>query len=293
MLSIGVMKKQKTTMKTINGKKTKPAPIVESMNVTPEVQKDLSVLYEKATVSVKMELHEFTPDYIRERGELYYINNVELPEDILTCLSNPKALADYNPSKDQDINCIFIGSSDMSRIAFKKIESKQYISNSKINLFYDDSTFKRNKGSGLILDDSIDFFYIEGTLYFRSFDKVNSVIDITQYFEIATDEGVNSFISDDRLRMDDEESFRSVLDRSMKRQILLIEKRGILNRSTEEIEKMAKDKGLKLDVKDGKIVMPNDKKEIKTIMRFLAGKIFLDDIYQEPMYANSVARVNK
>lgn len=290
-----MIKKQRAKTKILDGKKTsiKQPPIVESMIVDLEVLNSLTSLFQKANVPDPASLFEFSPDYKLDVGEWYYIKNYELPNIIGSCLSNPRSVATYSPSDVLDINCIFIGSSDMTRIAFKKIENKEYVSKAKLNLIHDGQTFKRNKRSGFILDDSIDFFFVEGTLYFRTFSKVNSILDIEKYYEIATDEGVDSFIADEHLTISDVKAFKSFLDRPMKRQILLIQKRGIFDMDTVELKKMADAKGYNLVVHDGKIVMPTDKKEIKILMGFLAGKVFQDDITKDLLYANSVARISK
>lgn len=114
---------------------------------------------------------KFDGSYKPEDDDILYIDNFQLTEDILDAIHTPIGVqsADGNLG---DIKYIFIGekidnkSSEEFHIAFKKLRHEQYISTSKLSIFFSNNTFKREKRLGLIINDIVDCFYSTNKLFF-------------------------------------------------------------------------------------------------------------------------------
>lgn len=294
-LVVGVIKKSKRKTVTRNGVKIteRPPIVVELFEYSKDLKNDLYSIFDKIDQQNNLNCVEYSPDYHKESDELYFLSDYELPEQITKFLNNPLSVAKYKPSNALDISSLFIGTPDCSCIAFVKIEDRQFLSNKKVNILCDNGTFTKYSKPGIVLDPTPDFYYKDGKLFFESFKILNSVLDVDEYYEMATNEGVTEFVNNDCLSIQDEIEFRSKLDNYMKRQILLIEKRGILKKDTGFLINLANSKGLNLQIKDNRIVLPADKKQIKVIMGFLAGKVYKDEMTDETYLANSVSKINR
>ena len=130
-------------------------------------------------------------------------------------------------------------------------------------------TFRREKNFGISISDTADCYYTEGELQFSSFYFARQIFDLSEYYRSATDQEVQSFTTSDKLSFEDTEAFKNTANTWIRRKIAMINDSGVLvNYKASEIKKLAKDAGITIAVENKKVVIPNDKEQIKVILGF-------------------------
>ena len=93
---------------------------------------------------------------------------------------------------------------------------------------------------------------------------------MSECYRSATDSEVDSFTTSAKLSLDNAEAFKGLANTWIRRKIAMINDSQVLeNYSASEIKKRAKSVGVEIDIKDKKVVIPNDKEKIKIILGFL------------------------
>lgn len=181
-----------------------------------------------------------------------------------------------------------------SWVAFQRFRKEQYITTNWVNLFFTRDTFRREKNFGISISDTADCYYTEGELQFSSFYFARQIFDLSEYYRSATDQEVQSFTTSDKLSFEDTEAFKNTANTWIRRKIAMINDSGVLvNYKASEIKKLAKDAGITIAVENKKVVIPNDKEQIKVILGFLDEEAYKGPFSQNTFLANSKRRVNK
>lgn len=117
---------------------------------------------------------------------------------------------------------------------------------------------------------------------------------MSEYYRSATDQEVQAFTTSDKLSFEDTETFKNVANTWIRRKIAMINDSDVLvNYKASEIKKLAKDAGIKIEVENKKVVIPNDKEQIKVILGFLDEEAYKGPFSQNTFIANSKRRINK
>lgn len=140
----------------------------------------------------------------------------------------------------------------------------------------------------------MDCYYTEGELQFSSFFFARQIFDLSEYYRSATDREVQAFTTSDKLSFEDTENFKNAANTWIRRKIAMINDSEVLvNYKASEIKKLARDAGITLVVENKKIVIPNDKEQIKVILGFLDEEAYKGPFSQNTFLANSKRRINK
>ena len=113
---------------------------------------------------------------------------------------------------------------------------------------------------------------------------------------LSFDSAVDDLLSEksDKLSFEDTEAFKNTANTWIRRKIAMINDSGVLvNYKASEIKKLAKDAGITIAVENKKVVIPNDKEQIKVILGFLDEEAYKGPFSQNTFLANSKRRVNK
>ena len=199
-----------------------------------------------------------------------------------------------------DIKAIFVGKrietddTERFKVAFQRFRKEQYISTSWVNLFFTNETFRREKDFGISISDSVDCYYTEGELRFSSFYFARQIFDLSEYYRSATDQEVQAFTTSDKLSLEDTEAFKTVANTWIRRKIAMINDSDVLiNYKALEIKNLAKDAGITIVVENEKVVIPNDKEQIKVILGFLDEEAYKGPFSQNTFLANSKRKINR
>lgn len=244
----------------------------------------------------------FDGSYKPHNDEFLAIENFQLSDAIKDAIRDPLGVPAYKKENDEfyEIKAIFVGKrtetedAERFQVAFQRFRKEQYITTNWVNLFFTRDTFRREKNFGISISDTADCYYTEGELQFSSFYFARQIFDLSEYYRSATDQEVQSFTTSDKLSFEDTEAFKNTANTWIRRKIAMINDSGVLvNYKASEIKKLAKDAGITIAVENKKVVIPNDKEQIKVILGFLDEEAYKGPFSQNTFLANSKRRVNK
>lgn len=173
-------------------------------------------------------------------------------------------------------------------MAFQRFRKEQYITTRWVNLFFSKDTFKREKNFGISISDTVDCYYTENELQFSSFYFARQIFDLSEYYRSATDQEVQAFTANFILSFEDTEAFKNTANTWIRRKIAMINDSDVLAKyKAAEIKRLADDAGIKIEVENEKIVIPNDKEQIKAILGFLDEEAYKGPFSQNTFLANS------
>ena len=145
-------------------------------------------------------------------------------------------------------------------------------------------TFIEMQDLGLQLDSKLTAVYEEGKLFFKSFFQANRIFDLGECLAEATDQTVSEFLDLSCIFAgEDKTETMKLFTSSQRRRVAQVVTLGFVKKySAYEIQQrsLKAKKLISFQMKDGKIVIPEDTSERTTLLRFLANGImssYLDD----------------
>lgn len=269
-----------------------------------KTQKELCKVFEVALndlISNKNKLY-FDGNYKPHKDEFLAIEHFQLADEIKDAIRDPLGVPAYQNQNGKflEIKAIFVGKriemndTEKFEVVFQRFRKEQYISINWFNLFFTKDTFRREKNFGISISDAIDCYYIEGELQFSSFYFARQVFDLSEYYRSATDLEVESFSKSNKLSIEDTDSFRIMANTWIRRKIAMINDSKVLeNYTVSEIQNLATESGVSISVVEGKILIPNNKEQVKIILGFLDEEAYKGPFSQNIYLANSKRKINK
>ncbi len=230
----------------------------------------------------------FDGSYKPDEDESLKIENFDLPDEIKEAINNPlgveKLIATDN---DLNIRAVFLTLDDgeEGRIVFQRTQKRQLLLGGRITLFWNKDTFISTKKPGVVITDSIDAYYENGTLYFKSYYLANQILNLNKYYRQATDEDIRTFCQSSCFYVNDLDSLVSASNNWTRKKIAYILDTKVLEtNSIAFILQDAKELGLQFQTNgENKIVFPEDLKAQKELLSYLADEIYkgrlTDDVY--------------
>lgn len=274
------------------------------LEVDADTQREVCSSFDSALndlISEKTKI-SFDGSYNPHNDEFLAIENFQLSDTIKDAIRDPLGVPAYQKENGEfyDIKAIFVGKrietddTERFKVAFQRFRKEQYISTSWVNLFFTNETFRREKDFGISISDSVDCYYTEGELRFSSFYFARQIFDLSEYYRSATDQEVQAFTTSDKLSLEDTEAFKTVANTWIRRKIAMINDSDVLiNYKALEIKNLAKDAGITIVVENEKVVIPNDKEQIKVILGFLDEEAYKGPFSQNTFLANSKRKINR
>lgn len=258
--------------------------------IAAELEGALSELIEDKTIIT------FDGSYKPHEDEILVISNYQLSDTIKDAIRNPLGVPAYERQDGEfpEIKAIFMGEriendeSEDFNVVFQRFRKEQYISTKWCNLFFDNNTFTQDNRFGISVADVVDCYYSNKELRFSSFYYARQIFDLSESYRSATDSEVIAFTGCDKLAIEDADNFKNMANTWIRRKIAMINDSQVLdNYSAAEIKKRAKTIGVDIVVKDKKVVIPNDKEQIKIILGFLDEEAYKGPFSQRTFLANS------
>lgn len=243
----------------------------------------------------------FDGSYKPNEDEILKIENYQLSDEIKDAIRDPLGVPSFKKDNDvfPEIKAIFVGErtedgeTEKFNVVFQRFRKEQYISTKWCNLFFENNTFFQEKRFGISIADGVDCYYADKELRFSSFYYARQIFDLSECYRSATDSEVESFTTSSKLAIDDSDAFKGLANTWIRRKIAMINDSQVLdNYSAKEIKARAKLVGVEIDVKDKKIVIPNDKEKIKIILGFLDEEAYKGPFSQKTFLANSKRQVH-
>lgn len=237
---------------------------------------------------------EFDGSYKPDIDESLKITNFELPSEINEAINNPLAVEkiDFEQGDNLNLRALFLPTNDNpreTRIVFQRIKKQQILLANNIALLWDKSTFISSKKPGVVITNSIDAYYEEGTLYFKSYYWANQILNLNSYYRDATDEDIKEFCLNSCFSVEDLESTISSCNNWTRKKIAYILDSNVLkDNSTDFIIDSAKELGVNIEVNaDKQIIFPTNSNEQKELLSYLADEIYKGNLTEDIYLTNS------
>jgi Kiwa KwaB-like protein len=227
----------------------------------------------------------FTGSYNVDEGEIFTIADYRLPPTIGQAIGNPLTCPVLNLNiETHRIKALFSGTWTPANktVNFQVFDAGKLLSNrwTLIGLpIQGGDTYKRLEEPGLILQDKLTAHFHNGTLYFSSYHNTKRFLDLADYYRAATDTDLDDFAHTDLFVFEDEASFKEQADSIIRKKIALLQKNEVLKDITvTDIQAVANNFNAELPEEhhisimvndDGKLIIPEDKKQLKELIRFL------------------------
>jgi len=223
---------------------------------------------------------EFTGSYNVDSGEIFRIEDYPLPETISNALGNPLNSPVLNLNQESlRIKALFTGiwTEQEKRVSFQVFDTGKLLSKGW-TLIGSGDTYKKLEEPGLVLQDKLTAHYSDGSLFFISYHNTKRFLDLSDYYIAATDTDLDTFARNDLFEFEDQDTFKGNADSIIRKKIALLQKNNVLdNLSINDIKTVANDLNqhvaeehkINIITKNGKLLIPKDKKQLKELIRFL------------------------
>lgn len=274
--NIFTLDNDKTSVKVIETTNDTLVGVEEILNIDTERYKSNSIIFDGS----------YKPD----EDESLKIENFDLSDEIQEAINNPLGVDKLvaNDGNELNIRAIFLTLSDDSeneKIVFQRTQKRQLLLGGRITLFWSNDTFISTQKPGVVITDSIDAYYENGTLYFTSYYWANQIFNLNKYYRQATDDDNRDFCQNNCFYVADLDSLVSASNNWTRKKIAYILDTGVLEKNTTDyILQEANNLGLQFETnEENKIVFPADLKSQKELLSYLADEIYKgrlsDDVY--------------
>lgn len=223
----------------------------------------------------------FTGSYNVDEGEIFTIADYPLPPAIGQAIGNPLTCPVLNLNTETyRIKALFSGTWTAANktVNFQVFDAGKLLKRG-FTLIGSGDTYKKLEEPGLMLQDKLTAHFHNGTLHFSSYHNTKRFLDLADYYREATDTDLDDFAATDLFAFEDEASFKEQADSIIRKKIALLQKNEVLKDLTvTDIQTVANNFNAELPEEhhitimvndDGRLVIPEDKKELKELIRFL------------------------
>jgi len=251
----------------------------------------------------------FDGNYAIHEGdeELLVINDFDMQASVIDAIKNANSITDFNINElnnyangDKPIKALFMGDiinehdEENINIAFQLFSKSQCIASGKRLLVFNDNVYQSATNNALTINEYLTLIFSNGVLKFDKFFYAKQVFSLASYYKEATKDDVIDFANMNEISVLDTDSFvKNANTQQLKKRIAYIKDNQILETYTAEtIQKKAVDFGVNIVIEDGKIVLSDDKEELKKTLYFLAEDTFKGAITDNDYETNSKKRAN-
>ena len=223
----------------------------------------------------------FTGSYNVDEGEIFTIADYPLPPAIGQSIGNPLTCQVLNlDTETHRIKALFSGNWTATNrtVNFQVFDAGKLLKRG-FTLIGSGGTYKKLEEPGLILQDKLTAHFHNGTLFFTSYHNTKRFLDLADYYREATDTDLDDFTATDLFAFEDEAGFKEQADSIIRKKIALLQKNEVLKDLTVVgIQTVANNFNAELPEEhhihimvnhDGRLVIPEGKKELKELIRFL------------------------
>lgn len=264
-----------------------PEQRIQKLKLNSDVQISVKEYFESMLLPFRGENTEeihFDGKYHPEENELLYVDSFEDINGLLESSNNVRSLPDFEPSISNLLltKALFVEHINVQGekiILIQRFEKRRIISTDGFSIIYGGDCYKKIDGNGISLDSKLTAIMVGSKLYFKSFHMIRQIFDMSAYFAEATNADIDGFANSNMLSIPDISQFKDQADTWIRRKVSLITQSGILqNADIDNLDAVAKEFKIQLNIVGGKIIMPVDKRNIKVLLRFLD-----DDYYESPI----------
>lgn len=223
----------------------------------------------------------FTGSYNVDEGEIFTIVDYRLPFEVGQAIGNPLTCPVLNlKTETHRIKALFSGtwSAANKAVSFQVFDAGKLLKRG-FTLVGSGDTYKKLEEPGLMLQEKLTAHYHNGTLYFSSYHNTKRFLDLAYHYREATATDLDAFAATALFAFEDEAGFKEQADPIIRKKVALLQKNEVLkNITVADIQTVANNFNAELPEEhhititvneDGKLVIPEDKKQLKELIRFL------------------------
>lgn len=232
----------------------------------------------------------FNGDWKPDSNEIMTLENLDESELMVNAINaNASSFPDLDISNfsDEPIKALFSGFKENGRttVLVQKFTSRQALSLAELPIIkmQTGNTFVKTTDTLFTIDNKLVAIIENEKTKFKSFHNARMVFELTEYYKEATDEDLNNLSQHSSLEITSLENFMDIADSQIRKMAHSIQNSQVLDTySVSDIATAASSfPDIRINVNNGKIILPEDKKELKEVMHFL-----LEDIYRGPLSGN-------
>ena len=228
----------------------------------------------------------FDGNFNIDGNEILYVD-LSLNE-ILDSTANSIGLPILDISEDEIKSLFWV---ENNTCYFQNFDKRRLLNNKSV-LFWSDSTYNKLSNNALIVEEVVNAIYKNGRFYFKSYINANKIISLINFFEEASNETIDEFATHELLSVDTE-WLKNNSDSMIRKQITLIQKSEVLRGTTErKIKSSARKFNLPISFENGKLNIPNEKKNCKDILCFLNEQFYIGVLSGDKFRTNSKRKVD-
>ncbi|MFA9275625.1 MAG: hypothetical protein ACEQSE_12210 [Candidatus Aquirickettsiella gammari] len=257
--------------------------------VDQTVQRELTTYLDAQVSFFEQEREDiiFDGKYKPDDDEMLVIEGFDDIDNLAAAIVAPLnfPIADPNNFSFDQIRALFFGKTEngTTSVYLQNFDKRKLISETGFSIFHAQNVYKRIEGTGLTLNTKITAKLQGNVLKFFSFFLISQMFDMSSYYQVATDADIAEFANLPQVSVQDQDALISVSDNWVRNKFWLIKQSGILEKvAPADLKVIAAEFGIPVvyEAVDGteRLQLPIDKKQLKTLLRFLD-----EDYYKSPL----------
>ena len=176
----------------------------------------------------------------------------------------------------ENIRALFIseGAVGNKRLLIQRFTGRQLL-NRRHALLLQNNNFRELSESAFTIGSSLTCVVENGLVKFDSYHNLRAILDLSEFYQEATDADIDGLAAHASLNFDDLEAFKDEATQTVRKLVHKVINSGVLNIHTpQDIQTKAAATGLALTVNNGVIQVPQDKALARQFFRFLDDSLY-------------------
>ncbi len=272
--------------------------VIYRIPLSQDVQNEINTQFKQLAISFFEEKNilDFNGSYNPDEEELFQIRNYPLNSNIIESVSNNLNFGVLDIDKIEGrIKAVYATSIENGfiQILFQVFDTKKIIADRGIPIFNKNGTYTRFDNKGIAILNYLTIVFQESNIYFKSYNNARRIVPLDNYYLEATQEDVLRFSNSEILRFEDPTGLIDGLNSRLRKKIKSIQDSGVLQgHSIETIQQRANQLGIELNFQSGQIHVPQDKKYLDRLIKFLDEDYFLTPITERKFVTNSKREIS-
>lgn len=266
-----------------------PARRIQRFVLDAPVQAELTTYLTEQETSFNAAQAEiiFDGKYKPDVGEVLVIEDFDDIDGLGEAILSPMDVHEVVPTPVffDSVQALFTGRQEANgevTVLLQNFDRRRVLSNKGLSIFHSANSFKKIEGVGLTIDWKLAAILNGSKLRFTSFHNARQIFDLSDHYVEATDADIVAFLDLGVVKAD-KVQLTTIADTWIRRKLALIQQSQILTK-VPLVEIQAAAAGFAIEITfekvDGndQLVLPSNKAELKTLLRFLD-----EDYYESPI----------
>ena len=277
----------------------KAAASVKEVPLSDSVQTEVREVFStQETTFRKAEERPFDENWLNERDEIATAPipaNVSVFDEILKSTDTALSPVDTRDLEEVHGLAMKVGDGTQERILVQLFAPSQALGQRwPLSLLLERGTYTRLESSAFRLDDKLVCIVESGLIKFRSLYNLGRIIDTSAIFRAATDGETRSFatLHSSLFEIPDVDRFVAHTSRNARKYMKSLVRRGVLqNHTAQSLQVASARTKLVIEIRNGRILMPNRSGEVTELMRFLNDGRYVGLVSGDTFITNSRRRI--